>query len=90
MRFVFLLPMLVLGLSACAQANTIADTTNACERRPDPEATWRMVEPGVISTGGAVSSGKYLVGGVTNTAGCVRQEENKGTAPQMHDLQKVG
>ena len=85
MRFVFLLPPLALGLSACAQTNTIADT-NACARSapPDREAVWRMVEPGVVSTG-PISSGKYLIG-----ARCVHPEDNKGNAPQTYDLQKIG
>jgi hypothetical protein len=91
MRFAFLFLPLALGLSACAQENTIAGT-NACERSapPDREAVWRMVEPGVISAGGPVSSGKYLLGGATNTAKCVHQEDNEGNAPQTRDLQKIG
>ena len=97
MRPVFLLLPLALGLSACAQANMISDT-DGCERSapPDRLATWQMVEPGVISAGGPVSSGKYLIGGsrrnsdATNTAGCVRGQDNKENAPQTHDLQKIG
>ena len=97
MRPVFLLLPLALGLSACAQANAVSDA-DGCERSapPDRQATWQMVEPGIISAGGPVSSGKYLIGGgsrnsdATNTAGCVRGQDNKENAPQTHDLQKIG
>jgi hypothetical protein len=92
MRPVLLL--LALGLSACAQANAISDA-NVCVRSapPDQQAVWRMSAPGVVSTDGPISSGKYLIGGggpgATNTARCAHQDD-KGTAPQIHDLQKIG
>ena len=87
MKFGFLFPTLALGLSACAQAKTISDT-NACERPApaDRQAVWRMAAPGVISTGDPVMPSKKPV----STAGCVHQEDNKGNAPQIHDLQKIG
>ena len=91
MKFVFQLLPLALGLSACTQADMISDT-NACERRapPDSEAVWRMVTPGVLSTGGPIMPSKNRVGGATNAAGCIHQEDNKGNVPQIHDLQKIG
>jgi len=93
MRFALLLLPLALGLSACAQTNTIADT-NVCVRSapPDQQAVWRMSAPGVVSTDGPISSGKYLIGGpgATNTARCVHRQDNQENAPQIHDLQKIG
>jgi hypothetical protein len=91
MRFAFLRLPLALGLSACTQANMTSDT-NGCEGPvpPDGQAVWRMVAPGVLSTDGPIMSGKNRAGGATTAAGCVHQEDNKGTAPQIHDLQKIG
>ena len=87
MKFVFPLLPLALGLLACAPANTVSGT-NACERPapPDREAVWRMAEPGVISTGDPIMPSKNKVG----MAECVHQKDDKGNAPQIHDLQKIG
>lgn len=91
MRFAVLLLPLALGLSACTQANMASDT-NGCEgpAPPDGQAVWRMAAPGVLSTDGPMMPSKNRVGGATNAAECVHREDNKATAPQIHDLQKIG
>jgi hypothetical protein len=85
MKLVALLLPLALGLSACAQTNTVSGI-NACERAPaDRQAVWRMVDPSVVSTGDPIMTVKKPV-----ATGCVQPQDDKGNAPPTRDLQKVG
>ena len=87
---------LVLGLSACADANMGADT-NTCKRQASEgnQGTLQMVEPGIFSTGPVIitnkkrSGGSNLDPGAANMAACLHNDDI-GKPPQIHDLQKIG
>ena len=82
------LTVTALVLAGCADGYDKSADTNACERSapPDQQATWRMVEPSVVSLGMDMPSKKKA----TNTAVCGHNGGNGGNAPKIHDLQKIG
>jgi hypothetical protein len=93
MKIIFVLLPLVLGLSACADADMTADANN-CKRvvsAQDKQMIFAhsIVADGRILSGRPISDGGELDPDGTRAYACARQED-RINSPRMHDPHKVG
>jgi hypothetical protein len=85
-----------LALAGCADGyDKSADTDCRHSTPPDRQARWELVTPGVVSLGMDTPTKKLLGLASPNQvdvyrAACLRNQDNKGNGPQIHDLQKIG